>query len=41
MCDLYYQQAINTPTALKRKLVNRPVLEWSFAGLLSIAREAK
>src|SRR5258708_2652205 len=41
MCDLYYKEAINTPTAQKKKLVNKPVLEWTFAELLAIAREAK
>src|SRR5258708_7043025 len=41
MCDLYYKEAINTPTAQKKKLVNKPVLEWTFAELLRNGRKGK
>lgn len=41
MCDLYYDEAINTPTAQTKKLASRPLLKWDFHDLLAIAREAK
>ncbi len=40
MCELYYDEAINTPTAQKKKLANKTVLKWDLYDLIAIAREA-
>jgi|HubBroStandDraft_2_1064218.scaffolds.fasta_scaffold335728_1 hypothetical protein len=41
MCDLYYKETINTPTAQSKKLDKKSILKWYSAELLAIAREAK
>lgn len=39
-CDLYYKEAINTPTAQQKKLANKRLLKWDFVELLAVARDA-
>ena len=40
MCDLYYKEAITTPTAQSKKLDKKSILKWHSVDLLAIAREA-
>ena len=38
--NLYFDEALKTPTAIKKKLGTKSLLKWSLADLIDVAREA-